>query len=625
MARNGTADVMDISDVPQDEDANSGEGSHRPVFTDNEEEDSALEEERYLRGWATGLEGASGAMVDGDEELFKGHMRKEGEVFKTWRRRFFVLRRNTGLAYYKTEEAFCEDMPPIRTVPVKDALVVPAPERDQPYCFKIMTKKRTFFLSCAAKKGARKWIAALTSSGAFSANEKKISNLTQPFKSLSEVGLVMLESSNDEKEIRIAMEGLIEFLKDARNGFDDVEGLKELIVKRVGFHRVAQVVKNHMRVRAFAQNAMILFSLLTDNDTSGRYRGLMRQYGCMELCMETIERHSERNFDEAVVVHGVRVLRDILSDAHHDVLSAFFAAGGVNLIVQLVNYYPLHLAAIKNEETGPKPKVRTTDRDRFIADAIHTLAHTCRLPRMLSVVLDSGVLTALLPFFMPSYRLSLRIAIVSRLTVLLRVSRSSQVSQSIWDNGLFPEIVHLGPELFPPITDESNATPTVNTQHRSSTATTRPVPMNNHSKEDPSGSSTPPISPVSPPPSQSPLRGTLFAISPASSSESVPSPQIHASTHLSGSGRRLSSPPLPRPRLSITQLTYRHVYLEFFRALMPAEGSLEASIRVILDNAGNGPVLAALWQVLKQVDADIINMIKDTDSNAFEALIDFID
>eukprot|EP00761_Pharyngomonas_kirbyi_P009946 gb/GECH01009964.1/.p1 GENE.gb/GECH01009964.1/~~gb/GECH01009964.1/.p1 ORF type:complete len:194 (+),score=28.80 gb/GECH01009964.1/:1-582(+) len=142
MARNGTADVMDISDVPQDEDANSGEGSHRPVFTDNEEEDSALEEERYLRGWATGLEGASGAMVDGDEELFKGHMRKEGEVFKTWRRRFFVLRRNTGLAYYKTEEAFCEDMPPIRTVPVKDALVVPAPERDQPYCFKV----RSFLL-----------------------------------------------------------------------------------------------------------------------------------------------------------------------------------------------------------------------------------------------------------------------------------------------------------------------------------------------------------------------------------------------------------------------------------------------------------------------------------------------
>lgn len=96
-----------------------------------------------------------------------GFLKKEGEIFKSWKKRWFEIHSIANnpnaftLAYYKKKG----DPKPIKEVILtKETVVMEAPDKETPsrnYCFKVATKERMLYLHCTSEEERKEWISAL--------------------------------------------------------------------------------------------------------------------------------------------------------------------------------------------------------------------------------------------------------------------------------------------------------------------------------------------------------------------------------------------------------------------------------------------------------------------------------
>jgi len=97
------------------------------------------------------------------EETFKyvkplrqGFMLKEGGAFKSWKKRWFILRHNI-LYYYKDPQ----DIKSQGVVPLQDTITeaVDADEKKKDYCFCIKNQtRRTYYMVCTSNEERDEWI-----------------------------------------------------------------------------------------------------------------------------------------------------------------------------------------------------------------------------------------------------------------------------------------------------------------------------------------------------------------------------------------------------------------------------------------------------------------------------------
>lgn len=108
----------------------------------------------------------------------EGYLMKVGQRYKTWKRRWFVLR-ESNLCYYATEK----DAVPIKTIQLKEASeVCPCEIPDRPNSFQIVLPYRTFYMQAPSQQIMEEWLKILE----FKLNEVKeaektrIASLTAP-------------------------------------------------------------------------------------------------------------------------------------------------------------------------------------------------------------------------------------------------------------------------------------------------------------------------------------------------------------------------------------------------------------------------------------------------------------
>ncbi|KAG2382661.1 hypothetical protein C9374_005241 [Naegleria lovaniensis] len=89
-----------------------------------------------------------------------GFLLKVGQTVKSWKRRWFVFRKDLTFSYFKT----IEDLKPIDTIDVsmEDSLDVSADvTQGKPFAFKLVTKDRTYYLCATNEDEKRRWISTL--------------------------------------------------------------------------------------------------------------------------------------------------------------------------------------------------------------------------------------------------------------------------------------------------------------------------------------------------------------------------------------------------------------------------------------------------------------------------------
>ena len=104
----------------------------------------------------------SNFMKDSEDQVREtaGYLLKVGKTVKSWKRRWFVFRRDLTFSYFKT----VEDVKPLDTVDVsmEDSLDVSADiSQGKPFAFKLVTTNRTYFLCATNEDEKRRWISVL--------------------------------------------------------------------------------------------------------------------------------------------------------------------------------------------------------------------------------------------------------------------------------------------------------------------------------------------------------------------------------------------------------------------------------------------------------------------------------
>jgi serine/threonine protein kinase len=88
--------------------------------------------------------------------LKKGYLTKEGEIVKSWKRRWFVLSSET-LSYYKTQK---EDKP-LGVIRLKDINSVTAGSRKNKSCLEVATARRTYYFVADNNEELKAWKEAI--------------------------------------------------------------------------------------------------------------------------------------------------------------------------------------------------------------------------------------------------------------------------------------------------------------------------------------------------------------------------------------------------------------------------------------------------------------------------------
>lgn len=89
-----------------------------------------------------------------------GFLLKVGQTVKSWKRRWFVFRKDLTFSYFKT----VEDLKPIDTIDVsmEESLDISADvTQGKPFAFKLVTKDRTYYLCATNEDEKRRWISTL--------------------------------------------------------------------------------------------------------------------------------------------------------------------------------------------------------------------------------------------------------------------------------------------------------------------------------------------------------------------------------------------------------------------------------------------------------------------------------
>eukprot|EP01086_Lenisia_limosa_P001260 TRINITY_DN12319_c0_g1_i1.p1 TRINITY_DN12319_c0_g1~~TRINITY_DN12319_c0_g1_i1.p1 ORF type:complete len:134 (+),score=24.91 TRINITY_DN12319_c0_g1_i1:107-508(+) len=98
--------------------------------------------------------------TDGTER--EGFLMKEGLKFKTWKYRYFVLKKNT-LTFYKGAEKLEAGEPQGRIFLDESCSVSDSEEYKQTeYVFSLATPRRTFFLSASSHEDKMAWVNSLS-------------------------------------------------------------------------------------------------------------------------------------------------------------------------------------------------------------------------------------------------------------------------------------------------------------------------------------------------------------------------------------------------------------------------------------------------------------------------------
>lgn len=84
----------------------------------------------------------------------EGFMTKLGAIFKSWKKRWFVLKRNE-LSYFRTQG----ERTPIRSIDLKDCReCVVDNTKKKPNCFRLVLAWRTFYLVCESEQELQEWM-----------------------------------------------------------------------------------------------------------------------------------------------------------------------------------------------------------------------------------------------------------------------------------------------------------------------------------------------------------------------------------------------------------------------------------------------------------------------------------
>ncbi|KAL9657730.1 hypothetical protein ABK040_016225 [Willaertia magna] len=89
-----------------------------------------------------------------------GYLLKVGGNVKSWKRRWFIFRKDLTFSYYKT----VEEKTPLDTIDVSNDLQMEVSAdvtQGKPFAFKIVTQNRTYFLCATNEEEKRKWIDTL--------------------------------------------------------------------------------------------------------------------------------------------------------------------------------------------------------------------------------------------------------------------------------------------------------------------------------------------------------------------------------------------------------------------------------------------------------------------------------
>lgn len=90
-----------------------------------------------------------------------GYLVKEGGTFKTWRKRWMVLKNN--VVYYSKQQGTGE-LGLIRLHGVNPDMIVNTTKKKKPNCFEIPTANRTYYLSAESEKEKESWMTAIKQS-----------------------------------------------------------------------------------------------------------------------------------------------------------------------------------------------------------------------------------------------------------------------------------------------------------------------------------------------------------------------------------------------------------------------------------------------------------------------------
>ncbi|KAG9297176.1 hypothetical protein G9A89_019457 [Geosiphon pyriformis] len=91
--------------------------------------------------------------------IHAGYLYKLSKRYKTWKKRWFVLR-NSTLTYYKNEK----EREALRVIPLNvilDAIETDSISKSKQYCFKIITPKRVFVICASDDESEMNWLGAL--------------------------------------------------------------------------------------------------------------------------------------------------------------------------------------------------------------------------------------------------------------------------------------------------------------------------------------------------------------------------------------------------------------------------------------------------------------------------------
>jgi PH domain len=94
----------------------------------------------------------------------KGFLKKQGHLFKTWKRRYFILR-GPLMAYYESDDVSSKEL---GTIFVAGATVDDLPEHSKPHVFLITqaTVDKPYVISCPDAASKKEWIDAIKEASA---------------------------------------------------------------------------------------------------------------------------------------------------------------------------------------------------------------------------------------------------------------------------------------------------------------------------------------------------------------------------------------------------------------------------------------------------------------------------
>jgi len=96
---------------------------------------------------------------EGKKIIKQGHLEKEGKVFRTWRKRFFVLTDDGSLKYYDNEN----DTDAIGQITIDESIETKTVDfsKKKPYGFQLTASGRTWKFVCEDEKEVKEWLSSI--------------------------------------------------------------------------------------------------------------------------------------------------------------------------------------------------------------------------------------------------------------------------------------------------------------------------------------------------------------------------------------------------------------------------------------------------------------------------------